>query len=303
MTVRVAYSLSGQTPGKEFDELKSCTALLPMGFGDDMLRFNGLGERITGRDEQQRRADSRPTRMRYYQIVKWAAERGMSLTMHWGSDASVDHLLTIFERVNAEVPIAPLRWSIAHLNDASVDSLRRMKALGVGWTVQDAMYFGGEQFLQQAGAEAARRTPPVDTAREDRRRRRAPAPTRIASPRTIRSPRCNGSSTARPSAASAMRGPEETPSRADALRFYTIGQRVVLARRRRARLARSRQARRSRGAVRRLHDRSRSSRSAASNRCSRWSAERSSMPVGLIAGSTTRRPAVHDERALGETQK
>ena len=27
-----------------------------------------------------------------------------------------------------------------------------MKALGVGWTVQDAMYFGGEAFVQQAGA-------------------------------------------------------------------------------------------------------------------------------------------------------
>ena len=62
----------------------------------------------------------------YYRIVRWAAERGMSLTMHWGSDSSVDHLLSIFERVNQEIPIAPLRWSIAHLNDASVDSLRRM---------------------------------------------------------------------------------------------------------------------------------------------------------------------------------
>ena len=23
----------------------------------------------------------------YYQIAKWAAERGMTLTMHWGTDA------------------------------------------------------------------------------------------------------------------------------------------------------------------------------------------------------------------------
>ena len=38
---------------------------------------------------------------RYFQIVKWAAERGMAITMHWGNDASVDHLLTIFERVHA----------------------------------------------------------------------------------------------------------------------------------------------------------------------------------------------------------
>src|SRR6266700_2640673 len=47
MTVRVAYALCGFTPGKEFEEFKSLTQMLPMGFGDDMLRFNGIGERVT----------------------------------------------------------------------------------------------------------------------------------------------------------------------------------------------------------------------------------------------------------------
>ncbi len=61
------------------------------------------------------------------------------------------------------MPIAPLRWSIAHLNDASERTLRRMKALGVGWTVQDAMYFGGEAFRESVEPESARRTPPVVT--------------------------------------------------------------------------------------------------------------------------------------------
>src|SRR5207249_8301800 len=94
---------------------------------------------------------------RYYEIIKWAAQQGLALTMHWTRDASVDELLSLFEKLNREVPIASLRWSIAHLNDASEKSLQRMKALGMGWTVQDAMYFGGEQFVQQNGAEAARR--------------------------------------------------------------------------------------------------------------------------------------------------
>src|SRR5581483_1040196 len=102
----------------------------------------------------------------YYEIVEWAAERGYSLTMHWMNDQSVDQLLTIFERVNKEVPITGLRWSIAHLNNASAASLRRMKALGMGWTVQDALYFGGDNFVRQNGPEAARRAPPVQTAKE-----------------------------------------------------------------------------------------------------------------------------------------
>ena len=67
--------------------------LLPMGFGDDMLRFNGLGERITVAMNNNN-APAQADKDAYYRIVKWAAERGMSLTMHWGNDASVDHLLS-----------------------------------------------------------------------------------------------------------------------------------------------------------------------------------------------------------------
>ena len=221
MTVRVTYTLNGQTPGKEFDELRDLTGLLPMGFGDDMLRFNGLGERITVAMNNNN-APTQADKDAYYRIVRWAAERGMSLTMHWGNDASVDHLLSIFERVNKEIPIAPLRWSIAHLNDASVDSLRRMKALGVGWTMQDAMYFGGEQFIKQAGADAARRTPPVETARKmgvvvgagtDAHRVASYNPF-TALQWLLDSKTVGGV---------AMRGPDEIPSRMDALSFYTLG--------------------------------------------------------------------------------
>jgi len=221
MSVRVAYTLCGQTPGSEFEELKNWTALLPTGFGDEMLRFNGLGERITAAMNNNDRP-SESDKDRYYQIVKWAADRGMSLTMHWGQDASVDQLLSIFERVNKEVPITNLRWSIAHLNNASVRSLERMKALGVGWTVQDAMYFGGDQFVQQSGAEAARRVPPVVTA--GRLGVAIGAGTdahRVASynPFTALQWFLDGKTVA----GTAIRGPEETPSRADALRLYTLG--------------------------------------------------------------------------------
>lgn len=162
LTVRVAYSLNGQTPGNELAELQNLTAMTPMGFGDDRLHFNGLGERVTFAMNN----NPEPTaehKERYYEIARWAAERGMAITMHWGPDSTVEHLLEIFERVNRDVPIKPLRWSIAHLNDASEETLRRMAELGVGWTVQDAMYFGGEDLVRRQGAEAARRIPPVVT--------------------------------------------------------------------------------------------------------------------------------------------
>ena len=43
LTVRVVFSLFAQRPGKELEDYQSLTQMLPMGFGDDMLRFNGIG--------------------------------------------------------------------------------------------------------------------------------------------------------------------------------------------------------------------------------------------------------------------
>jgi predicted amidohydrolase YtcJ len=221
LTVRVAYSLNGQTAGGELKELQGLTALTPMGFGDDKLHFNGLGERITFAMNN----NPEPTaeqKERYYEIARWAAERGMAITMHWGPDATIDHLLGIFERVNREVPIAPLRWSIAHLNDASEATLKRMSELGVGWTVQDAMYFGGDDLVRREGAEAARRIPPVVTG--DRLGVAIGGGTdahRVASynPFTSLQWFLDGKTVA----GTPIRGPEETPDRLQALKFYTLG--------------------------------------------------------------------------------
>ncbi len=221
LTVRVAYSLNGQTAGQELAELQGLTALLPMGFGDDLLRFNGLGERVTFAMNN----NPEPTaehEERYYEIARWAAERGMAITMHWGPDATVGHLLDIFERVNREVPIAPLRWSIAHLNDASEATLRRMSALGVGWTVQDAMYFGGEDLVRRQGVDAARRIPPVVTGRRLGVNIGAGTDAhRVASynPFTALQWFLDGKTVA----GTPIRGREETPDRLAALALYTRG--------------------------------------------------------------------------------
>jgi predicted amidohydrolase YtcJ len=221
MTVRVAYTLGSQTAGKEFEEYQEYTRFLPTGFGDDYLRFLGLGEHVT----EGMYNNSKPTetdKERFYQIARWAAGRGMSVTVHWSDDASVSNLLDVFERVNHEVPIAGLRWSVAHLNDASDRTLERMKALGVGWTVQDAMYFSGDGFQRQRGAAAALRVPPVNTAKRIGVAVGAGTDAhRVASynPFTALQWFLDGKTVT----GNAIRGPQETPSREDALRFYTIG--------------------------------------------------------------------------------
>ena len=47
LTIRVAYSLCAPRRGHELVDFQALTAVLPMGFGDAWLRFNGIGENVT----------------------------------------------------------------------------------------------------------------------------------------------------------------------------------------------------------------------------------------------------------------
>ncbi|MET4204222.1 amidohydrolase [Bradyrhizobium sp. LA6.12] len=220
LSVRVAYSLFAQNVGAEFEEYKNLTPFLPMGFGDDMLRFNGIGERITGAMYNNNAPDA-AAKDKFLEIIRWAAKQGLTVTIHWQEDKSVHQLLDLYEEVNKETPIAPLRWSIAHLDNTSPETLARMKALGVGWTMQDAMYLGGDRIVAQAG-EAARQMPPIVTALRtgvhvgagtDAHRVASYNPF-VALQWMLDGKTVGGHST---------RGPDETPSREEALRLYTVG--------------------------------------------------------------------------------
>ncbi len=221
LTVRVVYSMFAQTRGKELEDYRVLTQMMPMGFGDDMLRFNGIGENVAW-GMYNNDAPTEEQKQQLYEIYKWAAARRMTMTQHWNNNRSVHHLLDVLERVNRETPIAPLRWSIAHLNDATPENLQRMKALGVGWTMQNAMYFGGEAFLRERGNELVRRTPPIMTALNmglvvgggtDAHRVMSYNPL-VSLQWMVDGKTVGGTET---------RAAEEIPSREQALRLYTLG--------------------------------------------------------------------------------
>jgi predicted amidohydrolase YtcJ len=221
LTLRVRYSLSAPRRDHELEDFKALTRLVPMGFGDEWLRFNGIGENVTwglyNNDDPSEAQKAQLT-----DVLRWAVSRGMTATFHWQNERAVHHLLDVLERVNAETPLAKLRWSIAHLNDASPASLERMKAMGLGWLVQNAFYFRGEAFLGQRGAEAARAAPPIVSAIRlglpvgagtDAHRVMGPSPF-VALQWMLDGKTVSGI---------AMRAPAELPTRIDALRLYTQG--------------------------------------------------------------------------------
>jgi predicted amidohydrolase YtcJ len=221
LTLRVRYSLSAPRRGHELEDFRELTQLVPMGFGDGWLRFNGIGENVTwGMYNNDTPTEAQKDELA--RVLRWAVSRGMTATFHWQNDRAAHHLLDVLERVNAETPVAKQRWSIAHLNDASPDSLKRMKAMGLGWLMQNAFYFRGEAFLGQRGLELARVSPPIVSALRmgipvgggtDAHRVMGFSPF-ISLQWMIDGKTVGGT---------AMRAPEELPARLDALRLYTEG--------------------------------------------------------------------------------
>jgi predicted amidohydrolase YtcJ len=163
LTVRVAYHLCAPTPGSELADLRNLTQLLPPGFGDDMLHFNGPGEILIWADWTD--GDITPDgKAKLYDLLRWAAGKGYTIQLHWNPERTVHDLLDVIEAVNDEYPVRNLRWAVLHLYGASEDSLKRMKALGLIWGVQDGLYFGGERLQHEVGAEAALQLPRIATA-------------------------------------------------------------------------------------------------------------------------------------------
>jgi predicted amidohydrolase YtcJ len=163
LTVRVAYHLCAPKPGSELSDLQNLTQLLPQGFGDSMLHFNGPGEILVWADWTD--GDITPDgKAKLSELLRWAASKGYTIQLHWNPDRTVGDLLDVIEDINKDIPVRNLRWTVLHLYNASEQHLQRMKALGLIWGVQDGLYFGGERLQHEVGVEPARRLPPIATA-------------------------------------------------------------------------------------------------------------------------------------------
>jgi len=101
---------------RELEDFKELTQVLPMGFGDDWLRFNGIGENVTGPLQHDNPSDAQKERSTKCCAGRIARhDRDFSTGTN---DRPVHHLLEVLARVNAETPsqscAGPLRISTTH---------------------------------------------------------------------------------------------------------------------------------------------------------------------------------------------
>ncbi|HEV7983281.1 MAG TPA: amidohydrolase [Xanthobacteraceae bacterium] len=221
-TLRVIFHISGDS----LAEYKALTAFTPMSFGDDWLKFRGIGESLTrgiydGSTVGLPYDPSDKDRAEFCAVAKWAAEQDLNVHQHAASDKAASLILDCFEEVNKVLPIQGLRWQIAHLENVSEATLRRMKALNVGWAVQDRLLYAGPIVAKVLGPEGSRRAPPIATALKMGLHVAAGTDSDQVAPYNpfvslrwlLDGKMIDGTP---------MRGPEESPSREEALRMYSL---------------------------------------------------------------------------------
>jgi predicted amidohydrolase YtcJ len=166
-TVRIGYDLFAQKAGEELADYRRWVGMTRPGDGDAMLRMLGAGENLTwAAADFENFLEPRPElgaalEAQLEPIVRLLAERRWPFRIHATYDESIARFLSVFERVNADVPLAGLHWFVDHAETASDRSLERIRALGGGVAVQHRMAFQGEYFVARYGREAAERTPPL----------------------------------------------------------------------------------------------------------------------------------------------
>jgi len=102
LSLRVAYTIFAQGRGKELEDYKNLTQLLPMGFGDAWLRFNGIGENVawacTTTTSRRRRLASSSPRSANGRVAAPVAQHPLAQRQLVGL------VLDTFERVERRVP-------------------------------------------------------------------------------------------------------------------------------------------------------------------------------------------------------
>ena len=167
LTLRFAYNLFTQNPGKELEDFSRWTGLTTPYDGDDFYRMNGAGETLVFsaadfEDFLEPRPDlSKDLESQLRQVVKLLAAKRWPFRLHATYDESIERFLGVFEDVNREVPFDGLRWFFDHAETISSRNIDRVRALGGGIAIQHRMAFQGEYFVDRYGAAAAQHSPPI----------------------------------------------------------------------------------------------------------------------------------------------
>jgi predicted amidohydrolase YtcJ len=171
LTVRTSYYLFAQKPGKELEDYQRWLTLTKPDKNDHLFYANGYNTEGGGENLVWSAADfenfleprpDMPAQMEseLEPVLRLLIKNRWPFRIHATYDESIDRDLAVIEKVNKDTPLNGLRWFFDHAETISDKQLARVKALGGGIAVQNRMYFQGELYWKQYGAQT-RQMPPI----------------------------------------------------------------------------------------------------------------------------------------------
>lgn len=171
VSVRTSYYLFAQKPGKELEDYQRWIAMAKPDRNDHMFYANGFTTEGAGENLVWSAADfenflePRPELPEHMEdelerVVSLLVKNRWPFRIHATYGESIERDLAVIEKVNKATPLNGLRWIVDHAETVTDEQLRRIKQLGGGIAVQNRMYFQGEAYWKQYGAQT-RQMPPI----------------------------------------------------------------------------------------------------------------------------------------------
>jgi hypothetical protein len=135
MRLRIFFYMQDLTPELPF--LKARINNQFRDFGDDWLKVSGMGERISGGPFPLTPNSSPEV---YQRAARLVAQNGWAYDQHGAGIEDEKKFADVWEEINKEIPLAPLRWCLAHVPGIDLETLHRLQAMGVGVSAAGARY-------------------------------------------------------------------------------------------------------------------------------------------------------------------
>lgn len=228
LTVRLHWYMQPNRPGGELEVIRRFVTSVQPGSGDDWLRPIGVGEQVLASSYDGDAFGPLPPQFAQQALDDWRSavrviiESGWRFQVHTTRNHSAEQLLPAIEEINREIPVHSRRLSFAHMEDVTPGTMRRIKALGGGVTVQDRFVYSGGEVAHNWPEDIVRKAPPMKTMLA------MGLPVGGGTDSTRVAPYNPFVSiwwmvTGKTVAGLAVRGPQESLTRLQALRIYTIG--------------------------------------------------------------------------------
>ena len=169
LSLRVNYYVAPNEPGDELEQLKLAAEQITKLGHNDLFRFAGFGETLVRGlsdgdvlSNPQGVQISAEAKDKFRAMLGYFAASGNSFHIHATHDQTARQLLEVIEQVRAATP-SRQRIIFAHLEDATAETIARIKNIGGGIAVQDRLALTAERNVELWGEAKTRRAPPLRT--------------------------------------------------------------------------------------------------------------------------------------------